>query len=63
MEWNIALLPCTQRWRWYRRTFWQHFQPGAVERYRAHQEEGARRLLSRLSSAGSDAEKIVESIR
>ncbi|KAI0754761.1 cytochrome P450 [Daedaleopsis nitida] len=64
MEWNIALLPCTQRWRWYRRTFWQHFQPGAVDRYRAHQEQGARRLVSRLLSSGlADSEKVIESIR
>ncbi|KAI0754759.1 cytochrome P450 [Daedaleopsis nitida] len=47
-DWSFSSLPYGDLWRSYRRTFWQHFHPGAISKYRPLQEAGARRLLSQL---------------
>ncbi|KAI0754758.1 cytochrome P450 [Daedaleopsis nitida] len=61
-DWNMASLPYGERWRSHRKTFWQHFHPGVISKYRPLQEEGARRLLPRLLLS-PDSNQLVNDIR
>ena len=41
-------MPYGQRWRRYRRMFWQHFYPKAVAEYRPVQQSVARNFIRKL---------------
>ncbi|KAI0754760.1 cytochrome P450 [Daedaleopsis nitida] len=62
-DWNLSILPYGPRWRLYRRTFWQHFRPVALSKYHWLQENGARRLLTRLLSPPSPPNDLLGNIR
>nr|VWO96834.1 N/A [Ganoderma boninense] len=47
-DWVLGLMPYGQRWRYYRRALWQHFNPGAISRYQPVQVAISRLLLTRL---------------
>ena len=40
--------PYGEQWRNYRRAFWQHFHPGAIDKYKPVQAIIARRFLLKL---------------
>ncbi|KAM5536771.1 hypothetical protein V8D89_009489 [Ganoderma adspersum] len=45
---NFGLMPYGQRWRRYRRHFWQHFTSRAIEQYRPVTRAAAHQFLARL---------------
>ncbi|PIL29136.1 cytochrome P450 [Ganoderma sinense ZZ0214-1] len=45
---NLGLMPYGQRWRRYRRHFWQHFTSRAVEQYQSVTRSAAHQFLARL---------------
>lgn len=47
-DWNWAFLPYGQSWRYHRRMFWQHFNPGAIDKYKPAQQAFARQFLYKL---------------
>ncbi|KAI0670966.1 CyP450 monooxygenase [Trametes maxima] len=50
---NLAFMPYGAQWRAHRRTFWQHFHPGTVSKYRPIQRASAHRFLARLLDSPS----------
>ncbi|RPD57200.1 CyP450 monooxygenase [Lentinus tigrinus ALCF2SS1-7] len=49
-EWALGLLPYGPAWRRQRRIFWQHFHPGAIEKYRPVQLSAVHTFLARVAS-------------
>lgn len=47
-EWTLGLMSYGQKWRDYRRAFWQHFHPGAINEYRPVQLAAVRTFLGKL---------------
>ncbi|EJF63285.1 cytochrome P450 [Dichomitus squalens LYAD-421 SS1] len=47
-EWVLGVMSYGARWRSYRRAFWQHFRPGAIDRYRPVQLAAVRTFLGKL---------------
>ena len=47
-EENFGFMPYGQPWRNRRRVFWQHFNPGALQKYKATQREVALVFLKKL---------------
>ena len=45
---NFGFMPYGQKWRRYRRHFWQHFTARAIEQYRPVQRAVAHEFLARL---------------
>ncbi|EJF57201.1 cytochrome P450 [Dichomitus squalens LYAD-421 SS1] len=57
---NFSGMPYGQQWRRHKRTFWQHFHPGALPAYQQTQCHAAHRFLRRLLEKPS---KLREHIR
>ena len=47
-EWVLGMMGYGQRWRDYRRAFWQHFHPGAIHDYRSVQLAAVRTFIVKL---------------
>ena len=59
-EWALGLLPYGATWRRQRRIFWQHFHPGAIEKYRPIQLSAVHTFLSKVAS---DPDRLDEHIQ
>ncbi|KAI0690874.1 cytochrome P450 [Cerioporus squamosus] len=59
-EWALGFLPYGAAWRRQRRIFWQHFHPGAIEKYRPIQLAAVHTFLAKVAS---DPEGLDEHIQ